>query len=253
MQYIDINNSRIRYNRIDGHPDKHCLVFLHEGLGCIEMWKAFPDKLCRSTGCPGLVYDRCGYGKSSPLSRPRDINYVHAYARTELDLLLNMVLGDQSCILIGHSDGASIALIYGAARRPHLKAIVSEAAHVFVEDKTITGIKKAYHHYLQHGIPGLTKYHGDKSDTIFRAWAEVWLSDWFRSWNIESLLPAVSCPVLALQGAKDAYGTVKQVESIVSNVTGPAEPLIIEGCGHAPHLESERMVMATIQHFIDRQ
>lgn len=253
MEYIDIDNSRIRYTLIDGLPDNPCLVFLHEGLGCIEMWKDFPEQLCRRTGCPGLVYDRCGYGESSPLTRPRDIDYVHDYARTELSLLIDTILGDRDCILIGHSDGASIALIYGAADRPHLKAIVSEAAHVFVEEKTVAGIEAAHRHYLKHGVPGLIKYHGDKSDTIFKAWAEVWLSDWFRSWNIEALLPAVTCPVLAIQGVEDAYGTVKQVESIVANVTGPAEPLIIEGCGHTPHLECKHTVMTSIQGFIDRQ
>lgn len=252
MGYIDINNSRICYTRIDGHPDNPCLVFLHEGLGCIEMWKEFPDHLCRRTGCPGLIYDRHGYGKSSPLTRTRDIDYVHEYARTELNLLIDTILGNQPCILVGHSDGASIALIYGAAHRPHLKAIVSEAAHVFVEDKTIAGIEIAHRHYLENGVPGLVKYHGHKTDIIFKAWAEIWLNDWFRSWNIEALLPEITCPVLAFQGAEDAYGTVKQVESIVSNVTGPAEPFIIEGCGHTPHLEREDMVLTTIQNFIKR-
>lgn len=252
MNFIEINKSRIRYLLIDGQPGRPYLVFLHEGLGCIEMWKDFPERLCRLTGCPGLLYDRQGHGQSSPLVRGRDINYVHEYARTELHLLLDTILTDHSFILVGHSEGASISLIYGAAARPRLKAVISEAAHVFVEDTTTAGVRLAYNHYLQHGAPGLIKYHGDKADTLFRAWAEVWLSDWFKPWNIEALLPEISCPVLAIQGAEDAYGTSKQVESIVSQVTGPAEPLIIGKCDHIPHLEYRDTVLESIQSFIDR-
>ena len=252
MKFTNFDNCQIRYSLIDGCPDKPYLVFLHEGLGCIEMWKQFPENLCRQTGCPGLLYDRQGYGQSSPLTNDRDIDYVHQYAQTELSFLLDTILNDRSCILVGHSDGGSIALIYGAAYRPRLKAIVTIAAHVFVEKKTAEGIQLAYNKYLKQGAPGLIKYHGNKTDAIFRDWAEVWLSDWFRSWNLETLLPKIRCPVLAVQGADDEYGTAKQVESIVSCVTGPAEPLIIENCGHVPHLKCEDTVLAAANFFIDR-
>jgi len=250
MQFVDIHTSRIRYQIIDGNPHKPYLVFLHEGLGCIEMWKEFPQRLCERTGCPGLLYDRQGYGQSSPLTKDRDIGYIHAYAREELTVLLDSVLPGRPVLLVGHSDGASIALIYGAAERPRLTGIISEAAHVFVEDVTTAGIRSAYRRYQQRGAPGLVKYHGDKTDTIFRAWAEVWISDWFQAWNIASLLPAVHCPVLSLQGADDAYGTAHQVEAIVSRVSGPAEPLILEDCGHTPHLEKPGPVLAAMQRFI---
>lgn len=263
MDFLDLNNSRIRYSFIDGdtdgdtdgNTDRPYLVFLHEGLGCIEMWKDFPERLCRRTGCPGLLYDRQGYGQSSPLTQERDIGYVHAYAREELAPLLDALIGNHPFILVGHSDGASVALIYGSSRnryKPLLRGIISEAAHVFVEDVTIAGIREAYNHYQDEGVPRLIKYHGDKTETIFKAWAEVWLSDWFRAWNFEDLLPGVTCPVLAIQGAADAYGTAKQVEVIVSRTTGPAEPLLIENCGHAPHVECPDIVLTAMQDFIER-
>lgn len=250
--YININNSRIRFQRIDGDPDKPHLVFLHEGLGCIEMWKDFPSRLCRLTKCPGLLYDRQGYGKSSALSKTRDINYVHDYATKELKPLLDSVLEDKSFILVGHSDGASIALIYGAADRLHLKGIISEAAHVFIEYSTIAGIKTADLKYDRNGARGLTKYHGSKTHTIFKAWSDTWRKQEFASWNIEDLLPAITCPVLVVQGENDAYGTTKQVDSIVSNVSGPAEPFLISACGHIPHLECTDTVLEVMQQFIDR-
>ena len=251
MNFVDINKNRIRYTLIEGDPCMPYLVFLHEGLGCIEMWKEFPVRLCRLCGCPGLLYDRQGYGQSSPFTLKRDIEYVHAYAQ-ELGLLLDILIGNRPFILVGHSDGASIALIYGAGEHHRLKAIVSEAAHVFVEAKTTAGVEAAYRHYRENGAPKLIKYHGDKTDALFRAWGEIWLSDWFQSWNIEKLLPEITCPVLVLQGTADAYGTMKQVEAIASQVSGPAEPIMIKGCGHTPHRECGDLVLAYVQDFIDR-
>lgn len=250
MTFIDINQARIRYALIDGDAGRPYLVFLHEGLGCIEMWKDFPARLCAGTGCPGLLYDRRGHGQSSPLTGDRGIGYVHACA-DELGLLLDTALAGRPFMLVGHSDGASIALIYGAAERPLLRAIVSEAAHVFVEARSVAGVRAAYGRYRQRGAEGLAKYHGDKTSSLFGAWAEVWTSGWFRSWNIEGLLPAVTCPVLAIQGADDAYGTNRQVESIVSRVAGPAQPLIVADCGHAPHFERSDEVLAPLAHFIN--
>jgi len=241
---------QIHYRLIAGAGDRPYLIFLHEGLGCVAMWKGFPDRLCGLTGCPGLVYDRLGYGQSSPASGARTINYLHDYALNELPKVIEAVIPAKPYILIGHSDGGSISLILGAAKPPLLKAIITEAAHVFVELETVAGIEVAHAAYTTGKLNGLTRYHGDKTDTIFSAWADTWRSEWFARWNIEDLLPSIACPVLAIQGADDKYGTARQVDSIVSKSSGVAVPMLVEDCGHAPHQEQPEKVLQAMADFI---
>lgn len=251
MSYLNISGGRkIRYELVEGNNDKPYLIFLHEGLGCIEMWRDFPQKLCTQTGCPGVLYDRTGYGKSSPEREPRALNYIHDYALKELPEVIESLISNSSYILVGHSDGASIALINGSKRDPLLKGIVTEAAHVFVEEETICGIQIADKAYDDDGPKGLSKYHGEKTHQMFKAWSETWLSHWFRDWNIESLLPEITCPVLAIQGLYDKYGTKKQLDTIVSQVSGPARKCMIPDCGHTPHLEQPQLVLNIISEFI---
>jgi pimeloyl-ACP methyl ester carboxylesterase len=240
----------INYQLIEGEEDKPVLVFLHEGLGCIEMWKDFPTLLCAATKCPGLLYDRRGYGQSSPLGKDRDINYLHDYAVVELPKLLQAVIPDTPHILIGHSDGASMSLIYGSHAEPLLKAIVAMAPHVLVESETRVGVRLAEAAFKKNRSSGLTKYHGDKTEQIFKAWADTWLSSWFRDWNIEPLLSSIVTPVLVIHGSSDAYGTEKQVEMIVSKIPGRVEPYIISGCRHSPHLERSELVVDRIRTFL---
>ena len=251
-EYLTIDDGRIRFKRIHGNAEKPVLVFLHEGLGCLEMWKNFPAELCSLTQCSGLLYDRRGFGGSSPLLRKRDINYVHDSARRELATLVKKLIPDSPYILIGHSDGASIALIFGAAARPGLRGIISEAAHVFVEEKTIRGIKAADREYERYGPKGLTKYHGSRTHAVFKGWSATWLSSWFRPWNIEALLPAITCPVLAIQGKNDEYGTIGQVDSIISRVSGLVEPALIPDCGHSPHHQYPQRILPLMRDFIAR-
>ncbi|WP_163337722.1 alpha/beta fold hydrolase [Desulfopila sp. IMCC35008] len=251
MKYITLeNSSRIRYERIDGVQDNPWLIFLHEGLGCVEMWKDFPAQLCLKTGCPGLVYDRCGYGYSSPEAGTRGIDYIHSYALLELPQVIQAILPGKKHILIGHSDGGSISLVY--ASRPHrgLLGIVVEAAHVFVEPITLQGIRQADEAYAEYGPGKLVRYHGVNTDTVFRAWADTWLRDSFGQWNIESLLPDITCPALVLQGEDDQYGTDRQVKAIVSQVAGEATKHILPGCGHAPHREQPEVVLALVRKFV---
>ena len=246
---IDKNKS-LNYHLITGDRGKPCLVFLHEGLGCVAMWKDFPRLLCRTTGCPGLIYDRVGYGKSSPLNHTRTIHYMHEYALHELPMLLETVIPQTPFILIGHSDGGSISLIYGAERPSLLRGIITEAAHVFVDSETIAGIKATDEAWKKGILTGLSKYHGDKTEIMFKAWSVTWLTDWFRYWNIEYLLPSIVAPLLAIQGADDQYGSLDQVHSIVSKCSGSAQLEVVENCGHSPHLEAKPTVLKLMSDFV---
>ena len=246
---IDENRS-LNYNLIHGVKDTPYLVFLHEGLGCEAMWGDFPGLLCKTTGCPGLIYDRLGYGDSSLLNCAHTVHYMHDYALKELPYLLEKIIPDMAFILIGHSDGGSISLIYGAERPPLLKGIVTEAAHVFVEPETIARIRSAAEAWEKGRLRGLLKYHGDNTETMFKAWSTIWLTNWFKHWNIEYLLPSIEAPLLVIQGANDQYGSVAQVNSIVSNSSGDAHAEIIETCGHAPHLEAQPLVLELMSDFV---
>ena len=246
---IDDRHS-LNYRVIRGVKDYPYLVFLHEGLGCEAMWKGFPDLLCKATGCPGLIYDRLGYGKSSPLNRTHTIHYMHEYALNELPMLLDKVIPDTPFILIGHSDGGSISLIYAAERPAFLKGIITEAAHVFVELQTLASIRNADEAWNRGQLKGLLKYHGDKTETMFKAWSSIWLSHWFKHWNIEYLLPGIEVPLLVIQGDNDLYGSAAQVESIVANSSGKAEQEIIKACGHNPHLEAQPIVLKIMSTFV---
>lgn len=241
---------RLYYTCIRGRRAGPYLVFLHEGLGCVGMWKSFPELVCAATGCPGLVYDRLGYGKSSPLTSSRTIHYMHEYALQELPALLRAVIPDAPYILIGHSDGGSISLIQGAERSSELKGIITEAAHVFVEPVTIAGIKDAETAWLRGELRGLGKYHGDKTETVFTAWSATWLSSWFRFWNIEYLLPSIEVPLLVIQGENDRYGSLEQVRAITAKSSGATYAKIIENCGHTPHRERSQLTMELMADFI---
>ena len=229
-----------------------CLVFLHEGLGCVEMWKTFPERLCEATGLPGLIYDRQGHGRSSPLTETRTPEYQHEEALDFLPQVLRR-LNIQRPVLIGHSDGGTIALIFAARFPDWPVCVVTEAAHVFVEEVTVQGIRQAKQAFETTNLPDkLAKYHGDKTRDIFSAWADTWLDPKYHSWNIESELPSIRCPLLVIQGEKDEYGSLEQVESIVDNSSGPAEPLIIPGRGHIPHLEAEDEVIEGVVGFLGK-
>ncbi len=253
--FVEAGGHRLFAERI--HPGTQApgmgsptIVFLHEGLGSIGQWRDFPAALCMITGLDGLVYDRWGYGKSDRVSLPRPVRYMHDEALTALPELLARC-GIEESILIGHSDGGSIALVYASAYPGGVYGIVTLAAHVFVEDVTVKGIEEAVQVYRATDLPErLFKYHGANTDLMFCGWAETWLSPEFRSWNIEEYLPGVVCPVLAIQGVDDQYGTPAQVKSITEKVTGPARKLLIPACGHIPHHEARAVVLSEIHHFI---
>jgi pimeloyl-ACP methyl ester carboxylesterase len=245
--------SQLYYTRIEGAAGRPWLVFLHEGLGCVARWNGFPELLCHRTGCPGLVYDRLGHGQSSPLIQTRTEHYLHEYALEELPKVLSALIPGQPFLLVGHSDGGSIGLIYGAEQPPLLMGIITMAAHVMVEDVTVDGVRRALAAWDRGKLrKGLTRFHGDQTETLFKAWVETWTSPWFRSWSIEELLPSIKVPLLVLQGRDDQYGTPAQVDAIVTRSSGPATPILLEDCGHAPHLDFQELTLDLTACFVNR-
>ncbi len=227
------------------------LVFLHEGLGSVALWKDFPGKGVQATGCPAIVYSRYGYGKSDRLAEARGVDYMHREALEVLPELLD-ALSIRNPILIGHSDGASIALVHaGTGSRP-VRGLVLLAPHVFVEDITVESIAAAKVAFENTDLPAkLARYHDDAEST-FRAWNDIWLHPDFRRWNIEEYLPGVTCPALLIQGEDDQYGTVAQVKAIARQVSGPVETLILPNCAHSPHVDQKEATLEKIAHFVAR-
>jgi len=230
---------------------KPTIVFLHESLGCAELWRDFPGKLGTLTTCNVLVYDRLGYGKSNPFT---SLKRANDYLEFEADILIEVLrlCNIDKAILFGHSDGGSISLIAAAKYPSHIIGVIAEAAHIFVEDITLNGIEEAVIAWHKTNLKEkLQKYHGDKTEALFWAWANTWLSDDFKSWNMESFLPYINCPVLAIQGENDEYGSDEQVKGIINHVSGEAKQLIISTVGHAPHKEAEEMVLEHSALFIN--
>jgi pimeloyl-ACP methyl ester carboxylesterase len=252
---ITVAGRRLTARRIHPAQPGHgrtSLVFLHEGLGSIGQWRDFPERLVERTGLPALLYDRWGYGGSDPLTLPRPRDYLEREAEDSLPAVLDAA-GIERPLLIGHSDGGSIALLFAAAYPEMPLAVITEAAHVFVEEVTLAGIREAEAAFRDKGLLArLARYHGDKTETVFRAWTETWPRADFRDWNMVARLPDITCPLLVMQGADDQYGSALQVETIVADSAGPAEACLVPGCGHAPHLEWPDHVLELMADYITR-
>ncbi|MBQ4819126.1 alpha/beta hydrolase [Aquimarina sp. MMG016] len=249
-----IDTVRIRLSENPKLFDQHkpTIIFLHDSLGCIELWRDFPKKTALLTGCNVLAYDRQGYGQSDPFSCLKRDN---SYLKTEAEVLCKIIdhLDLKQVLLFGHSDGGSIALLAGALYPNKILGIITEGAHVFVEKETIEGIKNAVQLYKNTNLKEkLYKYHGDKTDSVFRMWTETWLSNEYRSWNIEEYLSKILCPSLIIQGKKDEYGTIDQVNSIVKQTFGNSSALIIPEIGHTPHKEATDIVLKESNSFISK-
>jgi pimeloyl-ACP methyl ester carboxylesterase len=249
---VTVGDSLLAIRTIGNVSAGPVLVFLHEGLGTIRGWRDVPDHLAAATGRPALVYERTGYGNSGPVTLPRPLDYLEREAEDMLPRLLDH-LGIERGLPIGHSDGGSIALLFAAAFPERCVAAVTEAAHVFVEEISLDGIRAAVAAYETGDLKArLARQHGENTDGAFRGWSDTWLSPGFRDWSIAGRLPAIRCPVLVLQGAGDEYGTAAQVEAIVRGVSGPAEPHLIPGCGHAPHHQAREITLGLIAEFVAR-
>jgi pimeloyl-ACP methyl ester carboxylesterase len=231
------------------HPPPE-LVFLHEGLGSISLWKSFPAQIAASTGCPVLVYSRYGCGNSDLIEKPREVSYMHDEALKSLPELLAQ-LTIEAPILIGHSDGASIALIY-AAVHDRVRGLVLLAPHVFVEDLSVNSIAEAKHKFETTNLrEKLARHHRDAARTFWE-WNNIWLHPDFRRWNIEEFLPRIGCPILAIQGFEDQYGTMAQVDAIARQSAGPVEILRLHDCRHSAHRDQPEAVLSAIRRFVGR-
>ena len=252
MPFASAAGRSIAYEWINhGASGKPALVFLHEGLGSIKQWRDFPQKVSVATGCPALVYDRYGYGQSDVLQEARrTVEFMHEEALSSLPELFS-VLKIENPILVGHSDGASIALIHAGAGHA-VRGVVAMAPHVFIEPLCLTSIVKAARAFETTDLAQkLGRYHRDARKTFY-GWADVWLDPEFKGWDIrEDYLPSARCPVLAIQGHADEYGTMAQLDELARRCGGPCELLKLQACGHAPFKDQAERVLAAVTNFIN--
>ncbi|MGH1335957.1 MAG: alpha/beta fold hydrolase [Aureispira sp.] len=244
--------NEIATKRIDNYPDRPTIVFLHDSLGCIKLWRDFPEKLGELTQCNVLIYDRQGYGNSCSFSYSERNNF---YMEQEADILQKLLgyWNIEEAILFGHSDGGSIALIAAAKYPEKISAIITEGAHIFVEEVTINGIEEAKLLYKTTNLKTkLEKYHHTKTEEMFWAWARTWTTEEFSTWNIENFLPSITCQSLIIQGEEDEYGTLKQVERIITQTKGNSSPLLIPKVKHTPHKEVPALILEEVSSFINQ-
>ena len=259
MNYLSSTSITVNGKRLEAHwhgpsPDRALtLVFLHEGLGCAEMWRDFPARLAAAVGCAALVFSRLGYGGSSPCELPRPLEYMQDEGMTVLPAVI-AAAGVRDHIVVGHSDGGSIGIVYaGGTPAPGLRGLITEAAHVFCEDISVASIKKARDGYLNGDLRSrLKRYHGSNVDGAFWGWNGAWLHPEFIHWNLESFLPGIGVPMLAIQGANDPYGTVAQLEAIARQAGGGAQQVLLADCAHCPHQERPRATFARMKVFITK-
>ncbi len=253
VQYLEAGGHRLECAWWGPPPSQQpTLVFLHEGLGCVEHWRDFPRQISAQTGFGAFAYSRLGYGRSDSVELPRPLRYMHDEAQLLPEVL--RAVGIEEALLIGQSDGASIAIIYaGSGHRSGLRGLILEAPHVFAEEVGLQSIDAARKAFLTTDLPAkLAKYHGQNVEVAFWGWNRAWLDPGFRSWNLESYLPGIQVPTLVIQGKDDQFGTVKQVEAVKQQAGSPVEVLLLPGCGHAPHRDQPEAVLEAISRFSAR-
>jgi pimeloyl-ACP methyl ester carboxylesterase len=230
------------------------LVFIHEGLGSVSMWRGFPARLAEATDWGALVYSRAGHGGSDPVALPRPLRFMHDEALSVLPEVLDAV-GVRDAVLVGHSDGGSIALIHaGSEKGVRVRGLVLEAPHVFCEGISVRSIAAAAERYRQGDLRrALERHHGPNVDVAFWGWNRAWLDPGFQEWNLEEYLPGVKVPVLVIQGDRDEYGTLKQLDAIEAGCAGPVERLVLPDCGHSPHRDQPDETLSAMLDFVRRR
>ncbi|BAO29458.1 alpha/beta fold hydrolase [Sulfuritalea hydrogenivorans] len=252
--FISASGRTLEYQLIPAHQiNRPTLVLLHEGLGSVAMWRDFPAKLAAASGCRTLVYSRYGYGQSDVLQAPFGTDFMHREAGEALPELL-AALDITKPVLVGHSDGASIALLHAGDGRFDVEGLVVMAPHCFVEDISIRSIEAAKVAFESTDLPDrLAKYHRDVRRTFY-GWNDIWLHPEFRAWNIEDCLAGIRCPILAIQGVDDEYGSMAQIEAIADQATAAAdvELMKLADCRHSPHKDQPQAVIDAMVRFVDR-
>lgn len=243
---------KIAYKLIEIGNAKNTIVLLHDSLGCIELWRSFPEQLALACQMNVLVYDRLGYGVSDPMpTSSRDLYYMHKEAEVLYKLLVELNL--KKTILIGHSDGGSIALIAASKYQTTFQSVISIAGHVIVEEETIGGILSAKKAYAETSLPiKLAKYHSDKTSTLFAAWVDTWTQPFFKSWHLLNELTLIKCPVLWIQGEQDEYGTIQQINATAAQLSGYFEYHILPNLSHTPQKENPELIIRLIKEFINK-
>ncbi|HEV2851261.1 MAG TPA: alpha/beta hydrolase [Thermoanaerobaculia bacterium] len=251
---LEVDGVRLEHRWLGPGPGSApTLVFLHEGLGSVSLWRDFPDRLAERTGCGALVYSRAGYGKSDPVPLPRPVRFMHDEAAVLPKVL--EAAGVRESILVGHSDGASIALIHAGHDQPAgPRGLILEAPHVFTEPSGLESIARMAEVYQTTDLrEKLARHHGANVDVAFWGWNGVWLDPEFRAWNLEEFLPAIRVPILILQGDRDEYGTWKQVEAIERQAGGPVEAVLVPDCGHSPHRDQPEVALEAMAGWLKRR
>ena len=249
VQTYFVDGHSLEAARMEGrHSNLPTIVMLHEGLGSVSHWRDFPSQIAEKTGASVFVYSRYGHGASDDLQQPRPVSYLHHEAQVVLPEILRQAQIHQP-VLLGHSDGASIAIIYAGTFPDSPAALILEAPHVFVEELSVSSIAQARQTYLHTDLPLRLKRHHANADALFWGWNNIWLHPDFREWNIESFLDPIRCPVLVLQGAQDEYGTLKQVEAIRARIPSTAS-VILDNCKHSPHRDQPEATLAAIVRFL---
>lgn len=251
--FLEIGAQRLEYRFIGPRPDKApTLVLLHEGLGCVGLWNDFPEKLSATTGAGVFVYSRAGYGASSPVKLPRPLSYMHDEAREMLPRVLDAI-GFKRGLLVGHSDGASIAAIYAGSHQDHrVGGLVLIAPHFFTEDPGITSIVEARKAYETGDLRArLERWHADV-DNAFKGWNGAWLDPEFRKWDITEFLAYIRVPMLIVQGEDDQYGTVRQIEVAQEECYCPVEVALLPGARHSPQRDAPEPTVKVIAEFVAR-
>ncbi|MEO1143326.1 MAG: alpha/beta hydrolase [Pseudomonadota bacterium] len=250
--YLDVAGSKLEYACYGPPPSEApTIVMLHEGLGCVALWRGFPERLAKATGYGVFVYSRAGYGKSSDAMLPRPIDYMADEAMDVLPKVLDAI-DFRKGVLLGHSDGATIAAIHFAfTNRYELRGIIMMAPHFFAEKSGIEAIAKIKQVYENGDLKDkLSKYHTNV-DTAFYGWSEAWLNPDFHGWNVADAIDHWRLPVLAIQGRDDEYGTLAQIEEIENRIYSPAEIAIYDNCGHSPHFDKPEETLNAIVDFLE--
>src|SRR5712692_8564420 len=250
--FLTIGDTKLEYRFVGAADAPPTIVMLHEGLGSAALWGDFPDKLAAATGAGVFAYSRAGYGASSPVTLPRPLSYMHDEAQKTLPALLDAI-GFRRGLLLGHSDGASIAAIYAGGVQDHrVRGVAMIAPHFIVEDMGLVSIAEARKAYEAGGLrEKLARWHGDVDNTFY-GWSGAWLDPKFRNWDISEYLAYIRVPVAILQGAEDQYGTIRQIEIAQQECYCPVDVTIIPGAGHSPHRDAPEATLDTIADFVGR-